>query len=246
MSNKLDELAHPAGCLITDPKASLFLDLYERPAYADEVGLGSIAGELVACAVTIPEPFMMAGVNDSKQLKHEEIYRLAPQLRKKVQYSFGVVSCEELNTLKNMHKANQIALKRAVEGLPNKPDAVFVDGPFHIEGLDIPTHPIVKGDSRVFGIAVASIIAKDHRDHMVMKKYGKKYPHYHIDSNKGYRSPDHMIGIRIHGIVEPFHRVWMRQIQDVLSGRYDKVIKRKYPEKWKVSGLGRQESSINK
>lgn len=233
MPNKLDKLAHPSGCMRTDPSASLFLDSYERPAYADEVGLGAIFGELVACAIMIPKPFTMKGVNDSKQLKHEDIYHLAPKLRKKVQHSFGIVSCEELNVLKNMHKANQIALKRSVENLPEKPDAVFVDGPFHIEDLDIPTHPVVKGDARIFGIAVASIIAKDHRDHMVMEKYGKKYPYYHIESNKGYRSPDHMIGIRLHGIVNPFHRGWLKQIQDVLSGKYDRVIRRKYDNKWK-------------
>lgn len=218
-------------CLITDPSASLFLEAYRNPAYVDEVGLGAIAGELVACAVIIPTPFTMPGVKDSKQISHDKIYDMAPRLRKKVLFSYGIVDCDELNSLKNMHKANQLALKRAVEGLSQKPDGVFVDGPYHIEGLSMPTHPIIKGDNKVFGIAVASIIAKDYRDHLIIDKYSKDFPQYHLESNKGYGSPDHLIGIRFHS-AQPFHRRWMPRIKRAENGYYDGIYKYKYREKW--------------
>src|SRR6056297_1898034 len=112
----------------------------------------------------IPEPFEMDLVNDSKQIKHKDIYRLAPTLREKVLFSYGVIQIQELNKIKNMHKADLIAIKRALENLPENPDAVFIDGRFIPADVNIPVHPIVKGDTKVFGIAVASIIAKDYRD----------------------------------------------------------------------------------
>lgn len=194
----------------------MFIEQYRRPAFIDEVGLGSIMGDLVACAVIIPDPFDMDEVNDSKQLKHEDIYRLAPLLKEKVIYSFGVVPPHELNEIKNMHKADLLAMERALALLPEKPDAVFVDGRFIPKGLDTPIHPIVKGDAKIFGIAVASIIAKDYRDHMIMDAHGKTHAIYDVMRNKGYRSPKHLKAIRERGITE-YHRRWLPDVRRALS-----------------------------
>jgi len=207
------------------------LKQYRCPAFIDEVGMGALFAELVACAVMIPKPFEAPEVDDSKKLKHDLIYELAPKLRKKVVYAFGVVTCPELKTIRNMMKADRLAMKRAVEALPVVPDALFIDGIFPIGGLTAPVYTVIKGDAKVFGIAVASIIAKDYRDHMVVTRYGHKYPKYHITSNKGYRSPDHLMAIRRWGLT-PYHREWMPQIKRVLSGDYDHVIHTKYQDQW--------------
>jgi ribonuclease HII len=202
--------------------------------------LGAIFGDLVACAVMMPTKFLMPVVDDSKKLSHETIYKIAPKLRKMVQFSLGVVSSSELLSLSNMGHGNQIALKRAIEGLPEPPDAVFVDGCHPIHGLKIDNFPVIKGDSKVFGIAVASIIGKDYRDHLVMDLYGQKYARYHINSNKGYRSPDHLIGIRFNQLKEggpgisKHHHAWMPQIKKVLNGEYDEVIHGKYQDRWEA------------
>lgn len=216
----------------TDFTANLFLKCYKNPAYVDEVGLGSIFAELIACAVLIPEPFKMDGVDDSKKLKHENIYKLAPKLKKKVKYALGVVNCSELNEIKNMNKANKLAMKRALSNLPETPDAAFIDGLFIPKGLNYPVHSIVKGDSKVFGIAVASIIAKAERDYIMINTYGEKYAKYHIAKNKGYRSPDHLMAIRKYGITN-LHRRWLRDVRKAESGFYDKLFKNKYAKKWK-------------
>lgn len=218
-----------------DPYIEHLLTQYSHPAFIDEVGLGCIFGEHVACAILLPgdfDPRDVEEVDDSKKLKHADVYRLAHYLIPKVTYSFGVVSCQELKQIRNMHKANKLAMKRAIEGLPIVPDSLFIDGKFGISGHTLPVYTIVKGDAKVFGIAVASIIAKDYRDHLVMEKYGQDFSDYHIRSNKGYRSPDHLIAIRKLGVTE-HHRTWMPQVQQVLSGGYDEVIKRKYPDRWK-------------
>ena len=200
-----------------DPFVKMFVDQYKQPAFIDEVGLGSIFGELVACAVMIPEPFEMKEVNDSKKLKHEDIYRLAPVLRKKVLFAYGVIPAYELNEIKNMHKANLLAMKKALEGLSEKPDGVFIDGRFVPKDLDIPVHPIVKGDTKVFGIAVASIIAKDYRDHLMMIEYGTTFDDYDIAQNKGYRSPTHLKAIRRLGTTL-HHRRWLPDVLRAADG----------------------------
>lgn len=215
-----------------DPFIEHLISKHHCPAYIDEVGVSCIFGELVACAITIPKPFRLHDVDDSKKLKHEVIYDLARDLRRMVLFSFGIVKPGEIRKIRNMVIANKIAMKRALRSLPVRPDAVFIDG-CNPPRLKITNYPIIKGDAKVFGIAVASILAKDFRDHLMMKKYGTKYSRYRIMSNKGYRSPDHLMAIRKWGVV-PEHREYMPQVQKALSGGYDEVIQRKYKNRWEI------------
>ena len=204
--------------MIQDSFITHLISKHSNPAFVDEVGLGSIFGPLVACAVLLPDTyFYQDGVNDSKKLKHEEIYRLAPILKRNVTYAFGILHSDELREIKNMFRANQQAIKRAIQNLPRKPDAAFIDGRYPLKNLPIPTYGVIKGDAKVFGIAVASIIAKNFRDHLVMARYGTRYARYDIKSNKGYRSPVHLRAIREWGATG-HHRVWMPQIKRILSG----------------------------
>lgn len=185
-------------------------------AYLDEVGYGSLFGELVACAVMLPEGFYDSRIRDSKQLKHEEIYSLAKELDI-LTHAFGIVSSAELNNIKSMFKADILAMMRAVQGLPEMPSVLFIDGKIKLEiGIDCVS--IVKGDQKILGIAAASILAKNFRDHHIMNTYGKEYSLYDVISNKGYRSPKHMAAIRKYGITE-HHRKWMPQIQRILNSR---------------------------
>lgn len=213
-----------------DPYIEHLITQHQNPAFIDEVGLGCIFGEHVACAVMLPIDFDMPEVDDSKKLKHQEVYRLAEELRPLIHFGLGIVSSQELRSIRNMHRANLLAMKRAIEHLPIVPDALFIDGKYPLASHTTPVYTVIKGDSRVFGIAVASIVARDFRDHLVMRKYGQGYSRYRIAQNKGYRSPDHLIAIRKWGTTE-HHRVWMPQIQQVLSGSYDDVIQRKYSDR---------------
>ena len=164
---------------------------HRSPAFMDGVGEGSMLGEIVACAIMLIDGVRINEVDDSKKLKHETIRYLAQILKRCTIFSFGIVSTQELNELKNIHKADMLAMRRAVEGLPFKPDAVFVDGKYTVPGLTMPVYAVIKGDGKVYGIAAASILAKDHRDRMISEKYGESCARYHVRSNHGYRSPDH-------------------------------------------------------
>ena len=53
-------------------------------------------------------------------------------------------------------------------------------------------------------IAAASILAKTYRDDY-MDALALQYPYYDWQHNKGYPTPKHREGIRLHGI-SPFHR----------------------------------------
>jgi ribonuclease HII len=206
---------------------------YKRPAFIDEVATGAIFGNITACAVMLPPGFENDRVNDSKQLKHEEIYDLAPRLEERVAYAIGESPAEEVSALKNIITADHKAMVRAVQALPEKPDVLFVDGKFTLPDSGIESYAVIRGDARVLGIAVASIIAKNHRDLKMISEYGEKFRIYDIASNKGYRSPRHLIAIRKYGVTE-HHRAYMPQIQRVLNGSYDPIIFRKYPGYWRT------------
>jgi ribonuclease HII len=214
-----------------DPFVEHLARKHKNPAFIDECGTGAIFGPVTACAVMMPKPFWDDRVNDSKKLKHETIYKLAPVLKKNVIYSIGTASSHEIRTLRSTFAAGRKAMLRAIKGLPELPDALFIDGKYPLN-TGLPEYTIVRGDSKVFGIAAASIICKDHRDHHVMRVYGDWFARYRIRSNKGYRSPDHLLAIRKWGCT-CHHREYMPQIQRVLTGDYDKVIFSKYKDRWK-------------
>ena len=94
-------------------------------------------------------------------------------------------------------------MRIAVEQLVFSPDYVLVDGT-EIPGLAIPHEKIIKGDSKCFCIAAASIVAKVTRDR-IMYDYAEKFPEYKFDKNKGYGTKDHIDSIRAVGRCE-IHR----------------------------------------
>ena len=94
-------------------------------------------------------------------------------------------------------------MKQAVDKLTLKPDLVLVDGN-RIFQSDIPVIPIVKGDTKSFSIAAASILAKVTRDRL-MKNLAREFPNYLWESNKGYPTRKHREIIKQIG-PSPLHR----------------------------------------
>jgi ribonuclease HII len=203
-----------------DPFITHLIAKHRQPAFIDSCGSGAIFGPIVACAVVmLPEAFNRTEVDDSKKLRHDLIYTLAPILKQKMVFSIGIAEIEEIREFRSTFQADKLAMLRAVKGLKETPDALFVDGDRKYALKVCPTeYTIVKGDGKVFGIACASIIAKDHRDHLVITRYGRQCARYHICNNKGYRSPAHLRSIRKWGVT-PFHREYMPQIQRILKSQ---------------------------
>ena len=81
-------------------------------------------------------------------------------------------------------------MRRALDGLVLRPDAVLVDGSAPIPLLPVFQDTIVKGDRKSLSIAAASIIAKVLRD-AIMLRFDREAPAYRFAQNKGYGTEDH-------------------------------------------------------
>jgi ribonuclease HII len=158
-------------------------------AGVDEVGMGPLAGPVVAAAVMFPPATEIAGVDDSKRLDPQTRSVLALEIRAKASgLGIGVASVEEIDRL-NVYHAGLLAMRRAVEALPRRPQHLLVDART-VPGIDIPQNPFNKGDGINFTIASASIVAKTERDRM-MEALDRDYPGYGFAAHKGYGTPEH-------------------------------------------------------
>ncbi|HZP40496.1 MAG TPA: ribonuclease HII [Candidatus Binatia bacterium] len=172
-------------------------------AGVDEVGMGPLAGPVVAAAVVFPPGTKIDGIADSKALPAAVRERLAGEIRRRaVAVGLAVVEPDEIDRV-NIYQAGLLALRRAVEALDVVPGYVLVDGR-EIPGLAMPQSAYPKGDSFVCSIAAASIVAKVHRD-AIMRELDARYPAYGFGRHMGYSTAAHFAAIRAHG-PSPVHR----------------------------------------
>jgi len=172
-------------------------------AGVDEAGRGPLAGPVVAAAVIFNKETNIKGVNDSKQLTENQREDLFEKIiSSALSYSVSIVDHDIIDEI-NILNATMLAMKQAVESLEIKPDLVLVDGNKAFE-YNSPVIPIVKGDSKSFSIAAASILAKVTRDRL-MKNLAVDYPEYFWEQNKGYPTKQHRDIIKKIG-PSPLHR----------------------------------------
>jgi ribonuclease HII len=179
-------------------------------AGTDEAGRGPLAGPVVAAAVIFKPDVYIEGVNDSKQLtetEREELYPLI--LEKALAYAVCSVSQGEIDRI-NILRASLYALLTSVKRLKVRPDLILVDGNKTFS-YSIPSLPVVKGDSKSFAIASASIIAKVTRDR-IMKRLCPRFPYYMWSKNKGYATPEHIEAIKAHGACCLHRKTFLRKI----------------------------------
>jgi len=172
-------------------------------AGVDEVGMGPLAGPVVAVAVILPDDVDLPGLNDSKKLSRRARERLAEKIREQaVASSAGKVPPEEIDRM-NIFRAGLEAMRRAVASLDPVPDHVLVDART-IPGIAIPQTAIVGGDASDGSIAAASILAKVHRD-AIMRHLESRYPGYGFDRHMGYGTEQHLAALQRLG-PSPVHR----------------------------------------
>lgn len=183
---------------------------YKTVAGIDEAGRGPLAGPVVAACVLIDDKFSIDSdelkiINDSKKLsakKRQELFKTIKQEALAVE--IGVVNNQMIDKI-NILQASFLAMTKAINSLKKDPHYLLVDGHFKIPKININQSAIIKGDSSVFSIAAASIIAKVSRD-WLMCQYDKKYPIYNFEKHKGYGTKEHLKKIKEFGPC-PIHRL---------------------------------------
>lgn len=184
---------------------------YERVHWADgrtvvgldEVGMGPMAGPVVAAAVILPPDASISRIDDSKRLTAEHRESLAPIIRQTaLAWGLGAVPPAEIDDV-GLHRAGLLAMERAAAAMGMQADAALVDG-VHLPDLGIPCQAIIKGDRLSMSIAAASILAKTTRDaHMVAMD--KTFPGYGFAKHKGYPVAQHKDALAALGPT-PIHR----------------------------------------
>src|ERR1043166_9107217 len=174
-----------------------------RVAGVDEVGVGPLAGPVVAAAVIVPIDIRLRGVDDSKKVSAALREELAAKIVAcALGVGVGIVEADDIDRL-NIYRAALEAMRRAVIALDSAPEHVVVDAR-RIPGISMPQTPLIDGDARSYSVAAASIVAKVTRDRL-MRALDTLYPQYGFRENMGYGTPQHLTAIDRYGPC-PVHR----------------------------------------
>jgi ribonuclease HII len=185
----------------------------ERAAWADErllvgvdeAGRGPLAGPVVAAAVVFPPRCpAVRGLRDSKVLPAQVRLRLAQRIRQRaLGFAVGAASAREIDRL-NIRVATALAMRRAIRRLvisgplaPGVPHRILIDG-LPLPEIGYEHEALVDGDARCHSIAAAAVLAKTVRD-LLMHRLAPRHPGYGWDTNVGYGTEAHQIGLRLYG-----------------------------------------------
>jgi len=176
----------------------------------DEAGRGPLAGPVVAASVIFHQDTFIDGVNDSKKVTIKNREKLFEKIIEScVCYSIGIVDVEKIEEI-NILQSALLAMKNSVESLELSPEIILIDGNKLFQ-CNLPKEAIVKGDSKSFSIAAASILAKVTRDR-IMRELHEKYPEYNWIKNKGYGTREHINAIHKYGVTEIHRKSFLKKI----------------------------------
>ncbi len=191
-------------------EARLWRAGFVRVAGVDEAGRGALAGPVVAGAVILPiqpqpdaPPPPWDQVRDSKMLSPARREVLFPLIQAaSLAWGIGEASAQEIDRM-GIAPATRLAMQRAIEALTPPPDHLIIDW-VRLDRVNLPQESFVKGDARMISIAAASILAKVHRDRL-MVALADAYPDYGFERHKGYGAAGHMAALAALG-PSPVHR----------------------------------------
>ena len=174
----------------------------------DEAGRGCLAGPVAAAAVVLPQTDglldLFSGIRDSKQLSREGREKQQKIIEENCPaWGVGLASNVEIDQY-GIVPATRLAVDRALGDLDQEPDHLLVDY-LVLPNNPLPQTRLVKGDARSLSIAAASILAKTHRDRLMIS-LSEKYPEYGLATNKGYGTAAHRAAIHKFG-PSPLHRM---------------------------------------
>ena len=189
----------------------------------DEAGRGPWAGPVTAAAVVLDPASLSCDLlnqlDDSKKIKSAQRQAIFDEIHSKVIYGIGQASAEEIDDI-NILQATFLAMRRALKALGVVPDYALVDGN-KLPGFNCASEAIVKGDSKSYTIAAASIIAKVTRDsNMVI--LSRQFPGYGWERNYGYGTKEHQAALASLGVTSA-HRKSYAPIRKILGQEESKL-----------------------
>lgn len=209
---------------VADPNNDVERELFARGAHAvigcDEVGRGAIAGPVgVGMTALMPAHGVWpVGLRDSKMLSQKRREHLEPLTLEWAPLSVvGYADATEVDSI-GITAALGLAGKRALiqlheAGLNIMSSVVLLDGSTDWLSSALSAaprvHTRVKADRDCVSVAAASVVAKVHRDRLMIAA-DEEYPGYHWPSNKGYGSAAHFEAIRGLGATELHRHTWLR------------------------------------
>lgn len=192
----------------------LYSEGIQSIAGIDEAGRGPLAGPVVVATVVMPKNSMIEGVNDSKKISEKKREKLYEQITEEaLAYGVGIIDQKEIDRINILNATKEglaISIKEMEKDLEEKqrgfqkPDIILVDALTKIDTDGIAYRSIIKGDSKSYSIAAASIIAKVTRDR-IMRQWDEVYPQYGFAKHKGYGTATHIAAIKEYGLC-PLHR----------------------------------------
>ncbi len=172
----------------------------------DEVGRGPLAGPVVSASVIMKPDSRIFYVNDSKKVTPKLRESLFDQILKEaVEVKVTAVNNKIIDEI-NIYEATKLSMEECIRKMRQKPDHILIDA-IKLERVFIPQTSIIKGDSKSYSIACASIIAKVFRDRL-MDTYDRKYPEYGFSRHKGYPTKEHIEAIRKYGYLDIHRRTF--------------------------------------
>lgn len=174
----------------------------------DEVGRGPLAGPVVAACVVVAKPMMIRGLNDSKQVRPDLRLEIAEAIKSSAAaWAIGSATVAEIDRL-NIYWASVLAMERAIAQLGCAPHYLITDA-VRIRSFEGPQEPLIRGDARCAVVAAASIVAKVHRDALLVE-LDREDPRYGFALHKGYSTPLHIEALREHGPSVHHRANWAR------------------------------------
>lgn len=166
-------------------------------AGADEAGRGPLAGPVTAACVVLPPDFPFEILADSKKLSEKKRIEAERIIKERaVSWAVSSVSHRIIDEI-NILNAAMSAMALAFSKIKVPVDVLLVDGNKTPE-VPVPCHAVVKGDSKVFEIMAASILAKNYRDRLMLIA-DRRWPQYGYAKHKGYPTKEHIEKIRLYG-----------------------------------------------
>ena len=181
-------------------------------AGCDEAGRGCLAGPVVAAAVILDPTKEILGINDSKLISPKQRQSISEDIKSNALcYAISIVNEKTIDEI-NILNASIQAMHLAISQLKIQPDCLLIDGNRFHTYKNIPHICIVKGDSKFQSIAAASILAKTHRDELMLKMH-EKFPQYNWKKNMGYPTKEHREAIQNFG-PSGYHRKSFKLLAD--------------------------------